>query len=289
MKYPPHRQAAKAVAFRSNQWKGARALQSREQSVHAQRTKMAARCRSVLRLVGWLAAAAAVCWAGLLIMRQLAPALQRGLEIREVSVEGIHQVTKEEVLSRLALKKGLAQHQVGLAYLAERVRSHPWVKEAAVERIPLHGLRVTIVERKPAATVRIGSDYVLTDDEGVTLARLGAQDQTSLPLLLGVDGNLLTQGDLRLKQRLQASIELAKSMAETMEGRIEIDVSHPVNLVASAKGVRFHFGSEGLKEQWERFMTVRAAFRMPMFDARKSEGQDVDLRYDHRVIVRERG
>jgi cell division protein FtsQ len=289
MKNPLHRRAAKTVAYRSNQWKGVRALHVREQSAQAQQTKAAARCRRVLQLVGWLAAIAVVCWAGLVIMRQVAPALQRGLEIREVSVEGIHQVTKEEVLSRMALKKGIGQHQVGLAYLAERVRSHPWVKEVTVERLPLHGLRVTIVERKPAAIVRIGSDHVLTDDEGVALTRLGAQDQTSLPLVLGVDGKLLTQGDLRLKQRLQASIELAKSIAQTLDGRIEIDISHPVNLVASAKGVRFHFGSEGLKEQWERFMTVRAAFRMPAFDARKSEGQDVDLRYDHRVIVRERG
>jgi cell division protein FtsQ len=289
MKNALQRQAAKAVVYRSNQWKGARAVHSREQSVHAQRTRMAARCRSALRLVTWLAVMAGVCWAGLYILRQLTPALQRGLEIREVSVEGIHQVTKEEVLSRLALKKGIAQHQLSLVYLAERVRSHPWVKEATIERLPLHGLRVTIVERKPAAIVRIGPDHVLTDDEGVVLARLGPQDQTSLPLLIGVDGKLLTQGDLRLKQRVQGSIELAKSMAETLDGRIEIDLSHPINLVASAKGARFHFGSEGLKEQWERFMTVRAAFRMPAFDPRKSEGQDVDLRYDHRVIVRERG
>jgi hypothetical protein len=36
-------------------------------------------------------------------------------------------------------------------------------------------------------------------------------------------------------------------------------------------------------------MTVRAAFKMPGLDSRKSEGHDVDLRYDHRVIVRERG
>lgn len=230
-----------------------------------------------------------MCWGGVLLFHQLGPVVQRGLEIREVSVEGLRQVTKEDVLTRLALRKGIAQHQVSLAYLAERVRTHAWIKEATVERLPLHALRVTIVERKPAAIARVESEQVLTDAEGVVLARLGRQDQTSLPLILGVDGKLLAQGDLRLKQRLQSSIELAKWMSETLDGRIEIDISHPVNLVASAKGVRFHFGNEALKEQWERFMKVRAAFRMPAFDGRKSEGHDVDLRYDNRVIVRERG
>jgi len=266
-----------------------RAVQSKDHALRVSRSKLVAHCRNVLCIFGCLVVAAAVCWAGLLLFSQLGPALQRGLEIREVSVQGLQQVTKEEVFARLALKKGIAQYQVSLVYLAERVRTHPWIKEAMVERLPLHALRVTIVERKPAAIVRIGSEQVLTDDEGVVLAHLGAQDQTSLPLLLGVDGKLLAQGDLRLKQRLQSSIELAKSMAETLDGRIEIDVTHPVNVIASARGVRFHLGSDALREQWERFMKVRAAFRMPAFDGRKADGHDVDLRYDNRVIVRERG
>ena len=289
MKNPFRRQPAKAAGCRSNQWKGARADQSRNQTAQARRSKLAARWRKALHVSTWLIGATAVCWGGVLLFHQLGPVVQRGLEIREVSVEGLRQVTKEDVLTRLALRKGIAQHQVSLAYLAERVRTHAWIKEATVERLPLHALRVTIVERKPAAIARVESEQVLTDAEGVVLARLGRQDQTSLPLILGVDGKLLAQGDLRLKQRLQSSIELAKWMSETLDGRIEIDISHPVNLVASAKGVKFHFGNEALKEQWERFMKVRAAFRMPAFDGRKSEGQDVDLRYDNRVIVRERG
>ena len=289
MKNVFRRRPAKAISFRSNQWKGARAVQTRDRRMQARRSAFMARWRRVLQVAGWLVAAAAVCWAGLLLVRQVGPVLQRGLEIREISVEGIRQVTKQEVLERLALRKGLAQHQVGLAYLAERVRTHPWIKEATVERLPLHALRVTIVERKPAAIVRIGSEHLLTDEEGVVLARLGTQDQTTLPLLLGVEGTLLAQSDLRVKQRVQSSIELAKWMAETLDGRIEIDASHPVNLVASARGVRFHFGSDGLKEQWDRYMKVRAAFKVPAFDGRKHDGHDVDLRYDNRVIVREGG
>jgi cell division protein FtsQ len=289
MKNPLRRQPVKAAGYRSNQWKGARAAQLKDHSLRTRRSQLVGRCRKVLSLSGWLTALAVVCWAALLLMRQVAPAIQDGLEITQVSIEGVHQVTKEEVLNRLALKKGIAQHQVSLTYLAERLRTHPWIKEATVERLPLHALRVTIVERKPAAIARTGSEQVLTDEEGAVLARLGVQDQPALPLLVGVDGSLLAQGDIRLKQRLQSAIQLAKSMAEALEGRIEIDVSHPVNIVASAKGVRFHFASDAIKEQWDRFVKVKAAFRMPAFDGRRLEAHDVDLRYDHRVIVRERG
>ena len=289
MRNPFRRRPAKPISYRSNQWKGTRAILSNDRTRQARRLELAARCRTILWACGWLVVSSVVCGGLVLLARQLGPALQRGLEISEVSVDGMRQVTKQEVLERLALKKGIAQHQVSLAYLAERVRTHPWIKEATIERLLLHALRVTIVERKPAAIARVGSEHVLTDEEGMVLARLGAQDQTTLPLLVGVDRTLFSQGDLRVRQRLQSSIELAKWMADTFDGRIEIDVSHPVNLVASAKGVRFYFGGDALKDQWDRFRKVRAAFKVPAFDGRKHDGQDVDLRYDNRVIVREGG
>lgn len=279
----------KAAGYRSNEWKGPRSAHSIDQRQRAKHIERLAHCRRALCLSGWLAGAGALCWTILIVSQQLGPVLHRGLEIKHVSVEGMHQVTKQEVIDRLALKKGLAQYQVSLSYLAERVRTHPWIKEATVERLPLHELRVTVVERTPAAIVRLGSEQVLIDNEGVILARLGTRDEASLPLLTGVDGTLLVQGDLRTKQRIQSAVELAKWMAESLDGRIELDAAHPVNLVASARGVRFHFGNDALKDQWDRFMKVKAAFRMPALDGRKPEGPEVDLRYDNRVIVRERG
>jgi cell division protein FtsQ len=289
MKNVFRKRPAKPVGYRNNQWRGARAVQSRDRTMQARRAALMARWRNVLWVVGWLIAATSVCWGGLLLARQLGPVVQRGLEIREVSVEGMHQVTRQEVLERLALKKGIAQHQVSLTYLAERLRNHPWIKEATIERLPLHALRVTLVERRPAAIARIGSEHVLTDEEGAVLARLGGQDQTALPLLVGVDGERLAQRDQRVKQQIRSAIGLAKLMAETLDGRIEIDVGHTENVVASAKGVRFHLGSDALNDQWDRFVKVRAAFKLPTSDGRKHEGQDVDLRYENRVIVREGG
>jgi cell division protein FtsQ len=283
------RRPVKAVSHRSNQWKGQRAMQAAGQKQQARRLQLVARCRLALRVSGWLAAAAATLWIGTITLRELGPVVQRGLEIREVLVEGGHQVTKQDILDRLALKKGLALHQVHLPYLAERLQAHPWIKEATLERLPLHELRVTIVERKPAAIAKIGSEQVLLDEEGVVLAQLGARDETTLPLLTGLDGKTLTQGDGSLRQRVHSSITLARHMAQSLDGRIEIDLGNPQHVVASAKGARFHFGSEGLLDQWERFLTVKAAFRMPALDGKRRESNEVDLRYENRVILRERG
>ncbi|HEY6083987.1 MAG TPA: hypothetical protein VIU63_01245, partial [Nitrospira sp.] len=153
----------------------------------------------------------------------------------------------------------------------------------------LHTLRVTILERKPAAIILIGSERYLADDEGALLARLGERDDPALPLLTGADLKPLLLGEWHARRTIQSSIELAKAMAHTVEGRVEINLSNPINLVASVKGMRFQFGSDGLMDQWNRFQMVKAAFRPVAFESKKRDGGEVDLRYDNRVIVRERG
>lgn len=289
MRLPFRKRPAKPAGHRMNQWKGPRAAQVAGQRQQARRSRLATGCRRALRPAGWLAGAALVLWTGMAAVRGLGPVIQRGLEIRDVRVDGIHQVTKQEVLDRLALKQGLALHEVSLPYLAERLQAHPWIKEATVERLPLHELRVTIVERKPAAIARAGSEYMLTDDEGVVLARLGGRDEPALPLLTGLDAKALLRGEKPLRQTMQSSIALAKAMAHSVDGRVEIDLSNPAGLVASAKGVRFQFGSDALLDQWDRFTKVKAASRITTLEGKRREGSEVDLRYDNRVIVRERG
>ena len=135
----------------------------------------------------WIVGLAALAWGLTMVTREMGPVLQGWLEIREVEVEGIHHVTKPEVLERLALKPGMGLHQVSTAFLAERVRTHAWIKEATVERRPPHLLHVTVLERTPAAIIRTGADHWLSDESGYLLAKLGRQDDQTLPLLIGLE------------------------------------------------------------------------------------------------------
>ena len=289
MKLLSRKRPVKAVSHRANQWKGSRAAQAENERQQAQRSRLLTKCRRVLLFAGWGAGLAGLLWGSFAVWLELGPVIQRGLEIREVRVEGIHQVTKGEVLDRLALKQGVALHQVSLASLAERLQAHPWIKEAVVERRPLHELRITIFERKPAAVAKSGAERWMLDQEGVVLTHLTDEDNTALPLLTGMDSKPLLQGEKRLRQLICDSIELAKAMAHSVDGRVEVDMGNPAGPIASAKGIRFQFSGEALLDQWERYTTVKAASRMPVLDGRKRQGSEVDLRFDNRVIVRERG
>jgi cell division protein FtsQ len=237
----------------------------------------------------WIVGLAALAWGLTLVTQEMGPILQRWLEIRDVEVEGVHHVTKPEVLERLVLKPGMGLHQVSTSFLAERVRTHAWIKEATVERRPPHLLHVTVLERTPAAIIRTGADHWLSDENGFLLAKLGRQDDQALPLLTGLEPKSLLLGEARIRMAVQSGIVLAKLIANTIDGRVEVDLANPLNVVASTNGVRFRFGDDSLVQQWERFQKVKPSFKTTSLDGRKREVSEIDLRYDNRVIVRERG
>jgi cell division protein FtsQ len=282
------KRAVRAIGPRVNQWKGARASQVSDQRLQVRREKLLSRGRRTLRVGQWIVGLAALAWGLTMVTREMGPILQGWLEIREVEVEGIYHVTKPEVLERLVLKPGMGLHQVSTAFLAERVRTHAWIKEVTVERKPPHLLHVTVLERTPAAIIRTGADHWLSDESGYLLAKLGKQDDQTLPLLTGLEPQSLQRGEARIRNAVQSGVVLAKLIANTLDGRVEVDLANPSNVVASANGVRFKFGDDSLVDQWERFLKVKPSFKTAAFDGRKREVSEIDLRYDNRVIVRER-
>ena len=289
MKLSMRKRAVRAIGPRLNQWKGARASEVVEQRQQANREKLFSRGRRALRIGTWIVGLAALAWGLTLATREMGPVLQRWLEIREVEVEGIHHVTKPEVVELLGLKPGMGLQQVSTGFLAERVRTHAWIKDAIVERRPPHLLHVTVLERTPAAIIRTGVDHWLSDESGHLLAKLGRQDELTLPLLIGLEPKSLLRGDARVRNSVQSGVVLAKLIGNSIEGRIEVDLANPSNVVASANGIRFQFGADALVDQWEQFQKVKPSLKTASFDGRKHEGSEIDLRYDNRVIVRERG
>ena len=288
MKALVRKKAAPPIGPRSNQWKGARASQISDQREQARRERLLSRGRRVWRVGRWIVGLAALALGVTLVTREMGPALQGWLEIRDVEVEGLQRVTKPEVLERLVLKPGTGLHQVSTVFLAERVQSHAWIKEATVERRPPHQLHITIVERTPAAIIRMGADHWLSDENGYLLIKLGRQDDQTLPLLTGLSAQSLQQGDAGVRNAVQSGVVLAKLMASTLDGRVEIDLTKFSNVVASVNGVRFQFGDDSLVDQWERFRTVNPSFKTALSDDRKRTVSEIDLRYANRVIVRER-
>jgi cell division protein FtsQ len=242
-----------------------------------------------LRWGGLLAAAALLGWGVVTAMHYAGPVFAQLLEIRTVTVEGTHHIRKQELIDLVGLKPGAGLHQIITTSIKQQVESHPWVKEAVVTRVPFHELRLSVVERTPAAIVRSGTENFLCDEKGYVLARLGQADNEALPMVTGIEVKGLREGDGAVRQVIASAIELATLVAHSYGGRLQIHAANPSNLVASVRGVQFQFSEEALTEQWERFQRVKPTLRTLNFDGRGHGANEVDLRYENRIIVRERG
>lgn len=277
------------AGLRQNQWKGSRAESVAKQERVARRAQVWAKCRTILRAGTIVAGVALAGWAIVAGLNAGGPLVQRGLEVTTVTVEGLHRIPRQQILAKVDLPSGMALHQLVTAEIKQRVEAHPWVKEAVVTRVPFHELRISIVERTPAAVIHSGTENFLSDDEGHVLAKLGQEDESALPMVIGIDPKGLVQGDAAARRAVKSGVELAKLVGNAFAGRLQVNASDPANLVASVLGVQFQFGQERLSDQWERFQRVKPTLKTLTFDGQDHGANEVDLRYENRVIVRERG
>jgi cell division protein FtsQ len=276
---------AKPLGPRKNQWRdpqGERAMKQASRVIAARRNSLA----------HWaVVVTSATCGALFVVFgaNYSGPAFQQLLEIKAITVDGLYHLDKQQVLDLAKVKPGAALHHIVTTVIKEQVEAHPWVKAAEVTRVPFHELRISVSERKPAAIVRTESQNFLCDEDGYVLSKLGQLDDAALPLVTGIDLQGLLQGTESVRHAVVSGIELAKVVGQSFEGRLQVLADNPSNLVALVQGMRFQFGDEALKEQWDRFRRVKPTLKARNIDGQGRGVSEVDLRYENRIIVREGG
>lgn len=285
MRFLARKRRSPPVGPRQNQWKDPQGERAAKEAGRTKTARRKALARSIVLITGLGFAA----WLVVMGVQYAGPALQMLLEIKTITVEGGHYIDRQKVLELAKVKPGTGLHHIVTSVIKEQVESHPWIKEAEVTRVPFHELRISVVERKPAAVIRADSQNFLTDAEGHVLTKLGQTDDDALPLVTGIDSKGLLEGNQSVRQVVASGIQLAKLVGQTFEGRLQVSAENPSNLVALVQGMRFQFGEERLGEQWERFRRVKPTLKTLNFDGHGRGANEVDLRYENRIIVREGG
>lgn len=285
MRFLRRKQRPSPVEPRKNQWKDSQGERAEKEA----RLGKTVRRKALARWAGVTIGIAFTAWFTVMSVKYAGPALQALLEIKTITVEGVQRIDRQHVLDLAKVKPGTGLHHIVTRAIKEQVESHPWVKEAEVTRVPFHELRISLVERKPAAVVRADSQNFLTDAEGHVLTRLGQTDDDALPLVTGIDSKGLLEETESVKQVVTSGIQLAHLVGQTFEGRLQVNAENPSNLIALVQGVRFQFGEAAVQEQWERFRRVKPTLKTLNFDGRGRVANEVDLRYENRIVVREGG
>lgn len=98
--------------------------------------------------------------------------------VRAVDIRGADRTPGEDirrVVSSEVEKPGVWNADLG--EIKAKIEKFPFVKTAAVSRMLPAGIRVDVVEREPAAVVRLSSGDYLVDTEAVVLAKASAADK----------------------------------------------------------------------------------------------------------------
>ena len=90
--------------------------------------------------------------------------------LREVSLEGGHRVSKAWVVDTLEPLFGRNLVLLPLAEVEARVARHPWLEAVEASKEMPNRLRLVVVERRPAALLRIGTELRYLDARGQPFA-----------------------------------------------------------------------------------------------------------------------
>ena len=108
--------------------------------------------------------------------------------VRAIDIRGIDRTPLEDVkrvVSSEVEKPGVWNADLG--EIKAKIEKFPFVKSAAVSRMLPAGIRVDVVEREPAAVVRLSSGDYLVDTEAVVLAKATAAEKNFPVVMQGWD------------------------------------------------------------------------------------------------------
>ena len=201
------------------------------------------------------------------------------LSVRSIQVEGCESLSTSKVLRMSGVRIGDPLLKINLAGVRHNIVRHPRIKDALVARHLPDTLVIRIIERQPIAVIYKDDGFLMTDEEGVILARADNYP-VGYPLISGTDDDPLpgqmAEGSMpaiKALTRLSSSGLIGAdriSEINSVDGKILVSlVETGTVLVMSADNVAGDISRLG------RLM------EKGLFD---TQGAGYDLRFDGRVV-----
>ncbi|HET6567034.1 MAG TPA: FtsQ-type POTRA domain-containing protein [Rhodothermales bacterium] len=146
---------------------------------------MMGRKRTVQKLLrlAVFAGVIAVAWGGAVLGWRW----KENAKCERIEVLGAVHADRQRLLDLARIQVGMSLFDIDPVLTADRVRRHPWVKQAMVERVPTGTVRIRVTERVPVAEALspTGAPAYFLDDTGVKLP-IVEDAAYDVPLIRGI-------------------------------------------------------------------------------------------------------
>jgi cell division protein FtsQ len=205
-----------------------------------------------------------------------------GLESPNLDLTGVKYASRAQVLRVFDQDYGRSLYLFPLTERRKTLRNVRWVHDATIVRIWPNRLSVQVLERKPAAFVKLPGDniarWALIDDEGVILDP-PAKAVFRLPVLAGIRPS---ENPEKRGTRVRRMQRLTKELGRLADKISEVDVSDLDNLKITEQvegtAVSLMLGDRNFSSRLRNFLD-----HYPDIHTRMPQASTFDLRLDDRI------
>ncbi len=108
-----------------------------------------------------------------------------GLSAREITIDGLKNVPKDQVLAAIGIREGSSLIGFNAPQARDKLANLDWVVEASVLRLFPNRLHIELKERRPYALWQEQGRFFVIDESGQAMRRLNPAKWSHLPVVAG--------------------------------------------------------------------------------------------------------
>jgi cell division protein FtsQ len=213
---------------------------------------------------------------------------QNHVSVRQVSVEGISVVSKEEVVRLVNLPPNVPMYELDLTAIQKNLLTNSFIENANVQRDAPSTLRISILERKPLAILVANELYYIAAD-GMVLPYITSSETYDIPVISGVDSlNKIKTGQKLINDDVQEALEIITASKMTSENlfhtisEIRLRKGHDMVLYSFETGAPIIFGKG---DAVKKMIKLEAFLQRFLQNNDTKDIQYIDIRFDDQVVV----
>ncbi len=213
---------------------------------------------------------------------------QNHVPVRQVSVEGISIVSKDEVVRLMNLPPNIPMYQLDLSAIQKNILTNSFIEKAILQRDAPSTVRVIIEERKPAA-ILVANDLYYIADDGTVLPYIASLETYDIPVISGVDSlNKIKTGQKLIDADVREALEIITASKMTSENlfhaisEIRLRKGHDVVLYSFETGAPIIFGKG---DAVKKMVKLEAFWQKFLQNSDTKDIHYIDIRFDDQVVV----